>query len=99
VTITLPAHPLRDRSLPLVRLVRAQEGDGYADVEHPDGGPFHVPLGWTDRAAPTSVPQSEGREVRLSAAGLLQMAAAVRAALAAKHAEPDDPADRRFQRP
>src|SRR5512132_2372998 len=79
VTITLPAHPLRNRPLPLVRLVRAQEGDSYAAVEHPDGGPFRVPLEWTDRAPPTAMPQIEGRDVRLSADGLRRMAAAVRA--------------------
>jgi hypothetical protein len=92
VTITLPAHPLRDRPLPLVRLLRSREGEGFADIEHPDGGSFRVPLGWTDRAAPWVVPQLDGRDVRLSPAGLKQMALVVRAALAAVHDVADEPA-------
>jgi hypothetical protein len=92
VTITLPAHPLRDRPLPLVRVLRSREGEGFVDVEHPDGGSFRVPLSWTDRAAPWVVPQVEGRDVRLSPAGLKQMALVVRAALTAAHDVADKPA-------
>ena len=92
MTITLPAHPLRDRPLPLVRLLRSREGEGFADVEHPDGGSFRVPLSWTDRAAPWVVPQVDGHDVRLSPDGLKQMALAVRAALAAVHDVTDEPA-------
>jgi hypothetical protein len=97
VTIVLPAHPLRGRPLPLVRLVRVREGEGYADVEHPDGGPFRVPLGWTDRAAPWVVPQLGGRDVRLSVTGLQQLAMAVEAALDVKHDDADKSASTRPQ--
>ena len=81
VTITLPGHPLRGRPLVLLRLLRSRTGDGYADVEHPDGSPLRVPLEWADRSIPSPVPTLDGREVCLSVAGLLQLAAVVRAAL------------------
>ena len=75
-----------------MRLLRSREGEGFVDVEHPDGGSFRVPLRWTDRAAPWVVPQVDGYDVRLSPDGLKQMALAVRAALAAVHAVTDKPA-------
>jgi hypothetical protein len=98
VTIVLPAHPLRGRPLPLVRLVRMRESEGYVDIEHPDGGPFRVPLGWTDRAPPWVMPLFDGREVRLSAAGLQALAMAVQAALDAKHDDADKLAGMRARR-
>jgi hypothetical protein len=98
VTIVLPAHPLRGKPLPLVRLVRVREGEGYVDVEHPDGAPFRVPLGWTDRAAPWVVSQIDGRDVRLSVTGLQLLAMAVEAALGVKHDDADKSANTRPQR-
>jgi hypothetical protein len=65
----------------LVRLLRARDGEGHADVEHPDGGSLRVPLDWTDRSVPSVVPRFHDGDVRLSVAGLQQLAAAVRAAL------------------
>ena len=85
VTITLPGHPLRGRPLVLVRLIHSRVGDNYADVEHPDGSPLRVPLEWTDRSIPSPVPTLDGREVCLSVAGLLHLAAVVRAAQSAGH--------------
>jgi hypothetical protein len=97
VSIVLPAHPLRGKPLPLVRLVRVREGEGYVDVEHPDGGPFRVPLGWTDRAAPWVVVQLNGRDVRLSVTGLQQLAMAVETALDVRHDDADKLASTRPQ--
>jgi hypothetical protein len=77
----------------LVRLVRFREGEGYVDVEHPDGAPFRVPLGWTDRAAPWVVPQLDGRDARLSVAGLRQLAMAVQVALDTTHDDAENSAD------
>jgi hypothetical protein len=82
----------------LVRLVRVREGEGYVDVEHPDGAPFRVPLGWTDRAAPWVVAQIDWRDVRLSVTGLQQLAMAVEAALDVKHDDADKSATTRPQR-
>jgi hypothetical protein len=82
----------------LVRLVRVREGEGYVDVEHPDGGPFRVPLGWTDRAAPWVVSQLDGHDVRLSVTGLQKLAMAVEAALDLKHDDADKSANARHQR-
>jgi hypothetical protein len=82
----------------LVRLVRVREGEGYVDVEHPDGGPFRVPLEWTDRAAPWVVLQINGRDVRLAVAGLQRLAMAVEAALDVRHDDADKLATTRTQR-
>lgn len=98
MTIVLPAHPLRGQPLPLVRLVRVREGDGYVDLEHPDRAPFRVPLGWTDRAPPWVVSQLNGRDVRLSVSGLQQLAMAVEAALDVKYDDDDKFASTRLQR-
>jgi len=77
VTVTLPIQPFAGMALALVRLERDHQGRRYVIVEHPHGGQLRLPLDWTERAAPASPPQVNGRDVRLSIRGLRALAAAV----------------------
>jgi hypothetical protein len=88
VTVTLPIHPLRGRRLILVRTLRAQDGQQYVDVEHPEGWHLRLPVEWTDRAPPLVPPRVGGKQVHLTLAGLLKAAAAVEEALSRKPVPP-----------
>jgi hypothetical protein len=81
VTITMPVHPLLGIELELVRTCRdhlARRDMLIAEV--PGGRRLVLPVEWTDRGAPWVTPTVDGREVRLSARGLLALACAVDAA-------------------
>jgi hypothetical protein len=91
VTVTLPVHALTSRSLAVVRHVRSDDGTRrYIDAEHPHGGTIRLPIEWTDRAPLPAPPRIGDREVRLDARGLVELAAAVEAALGEK-VGPADP--------
>jgi hypothetical protein len=79
--VTLPSHPFRGRRFAVVRLLVLVDGRRAVEVDGPDGRLLRLPEAWTDRGAPWTVPQIEGREVRLCARGLLELAHAVAAAL------------------
>jgi hypothetical protein len=74
---TLSVHPFYGMALAAVRNERDQQGRRYVMVEHPRGGHLRLPLGWTDRSAPTSPPTVNGQKVRVSLWGLRALAAAV----------------------
>jgi hypothetical protein len=85
VTITLPIHPLVGVRLALLRQVRSIDGKRrYVDAEHPCGWTIRLPMEWTDRAPSLLAPRIGDREVRLAAAGLLKLAAAVEVSLGQK---------------
>jgi hypothetical protein len=85
VTITLPIHPLVGVRLALIRQVRSIDGKRrYIDAEHPCGWTIRLPIEWTDRAPSLLAPRVGDREIRLAAAGLLKVAAAVEVALGQK---------------
>ena len=51
-------------------------------VEHPsDGGHLRLPIEWTDRGRPWSVPRVKEQQVRVGVRALLALAAAAEAAL------------------
>jgi len=77
-------HPLYGMPLAIVRMERDRQGRRYVTAEHPHGGNIRLPLEWTDRAAPTPLPEVEGHEVRVSVRGLLALAGAVEVALTRK---------------
>jgi hypothetical protein len=77
VTVTLPVHALVGKRLPVVHLVRGDDGRRYVMAEHPGGWSIRLPIEWTDRAAPLAAPRVRDREVRADARGLLALAAAV----------------------
>ncbi|WP_373372238.1 hypothetical protein [Sorangium atrum] len=82
-------HPLKGQRLPVVSSVRGQDGRRYVDAEHPQGWTIRLPIEWTDRAGPGVTPRWHGREVRLDARGLLELARAVRTALDLHREEPN----------
>jgi hypothetical protein len=80
----MPVHPLKGAKLVVVRvqcerLARSQR----VIVEAPGEGAGHfvLPIEWTDRGPPWATPVVDGKEVRLSARGLLALVQAVDAAL------------------
>ena len=77
MTITLAIHPFKDKELPMLRLIRRQEGRRYVEVEHPGGWCMQIPIQWTNLSIQVEPPVIEGQEVRLSANGLSKLAAAV----------------------
>ncbi len=80
VTVTLPVHPLCGSRLSVVRRIRDSRGHRYIDVRHPQGHVVRLPVDFTDVVPVVQMPQRGGREPRASVAGLLALAAAVRAA-------------------
>jgi hypothetical protein len=81
VTVTLAIHPLVGKKLRVAATVRDLGLLRYVNVECPDGRTLRLPLEWTDRAEPRAAPLCDGREVRLSARGLLELSRAVATAL------------------
>jgi hypothetical protein len=77
VTVTLPVHALAGKKLPVVHLMRGDDGRRYVLAEHPGGWSIRLPIEWTDRAPPSPAPRVRDREVRVDARGLLALAAAV----------------------
>jgi len=73
----MPVHPFCGRKLPLVHPVVTADGRRYLDLAVPDGTMLRVPVEWTDRGAPVAPPRIDGRDVRLSARWLLELAGAV----------------------
>jgi len=73
VTVTLPIHPLRGESLPVLRAVRDRKGRSFVEAQHPDGWTLRLPVEWTDRAHPSQVVTVAGRAARATADDLLQL--------------------------
>jgi len=71
-------HPLHGRRLQVIRTERDRHGRQYVIAEHPQGFWLRLPLSWTEHGAPPPPPRIRGREVRLSIAGLVGLARAVR---------------------
>lgn len=88
VTVCMPIHPLHGRRLRVVRIERDRHGRQFVTVEHPTAFWLRLPAHWTDRAAPPPPPRVDGRELRLSVAALVRLAAAVDVALGEKLDDP-----------
>ena len=82
VTVTLPVHPFCGRRLVLIYSAVTKDGRRYVHVEGPEREMIVLPEAWTDRGAPVAAPpRVSGREVLLSARGLLELARTVADAL------------------
>jgi hypothetical protein len=77
ITVTLPVHPFRGRQLVLIRSTVSADGRRYVQVEGPKREVIVLPEEWTDRGAPVAPPRVGGREVLLSARGLVELARTV----------------------
>lgn len=78
----MPIHPLRGHRLELIRLRREHDSPRQMVIARVVGASnIEVPIHWTDRGAPWVTPIVRGKEVKLSARGLLALARAVAAAL------------------
>ena len=73
--VTSPVHPWVGQKLPVARRVRLADGRRYVDLRHPSGRVLRVPADFTDEALPAGLVGA----ARVSAAGLLRLAAAVAA--------------------
>jgi len=78
VTVTLPVHPYVGHGLPLVHEVRRRDGRRFVDVGLPNGWVTRLPVEWTDRAVGPVPVVVNGHAVRVSPAGLIRLAEAVR---------------------
>ena len=78
VTITLPIHPLRGRSFPLVQ----RYGHDQVLVESAPGVHLRLPASWTDLRPRLEPPTIDGHEVRLDARAMQDLAHLVRDRLA-----------------
>lgn len=82
VTVTMPVHPFNGMVLRVVREERDwKAGHRYVVVEHPGAGHLRLPEEWTDRSPQTPPAMLEGHQVRLSARGLIRLAAAIEVVL------------------
>jgi len=74
----MPVHPLKGIKVAVIRTQRDPTARStMIIVEVPGEGRLVLPIEWTDRGPPWSTPTVDGREVRLSARGLLAAAQAV----------------------
>jgi hypothetical protein len=80
--VTLPVHPFCGRRLVLIYSAVTKDGHRYVHVEGPEREMIVLPEAWTDRGAPVAAPpRVSGRDVLLSARGLLELARTVADAL------------------
>ena len=78
VAVTLPIHPFCGRLFVLIRsFTSAADGRRYVQIEGPQREMIVLPEEWTDRGPSCAPPQLDGREVLLSARGLVELAGAV----------------------
>jgi hypothetical protein len=81
----MPVHPLKGFKLDILRARRDHLARRQTFIaELPGGAHIVLPVEWTDRGPPWVTPTIDGKEVRLSARGLLALARAVDTALRQK---------------
>src|SRR6185312_10262626 len=77
-TVTLPVHPFCGRQFVLIRSFRsAADGRRYVQIEGPQREMIVLPEEWIDRGPAIAPPLIAGRQVLLSARGLVELAGAV----------------------